>query len=229
MDGSRTLLSRRSALSVGIAAFASGLSGAVTPGPLLVGCVGEVARYGFVAALLLVAGHAVPEACIMWLVHRRQDAVRRARRARRAITALGVAALCLLGVLLLRDGLAPSTGLELTGDSSSNRGWAGPILAGLVLTVTNGYWWVWWATVGAALTAAASTRGRGALLAFFVGHESSDLVWYAIVGALVASGRGRVSPAFYRGLLISCGIAMFVMAAVFLVSLFRREPVEASG
>jgi len=211
---------------VGIAAFVSGLSGAVTPGPLLVGCVGEVARYGFVAALLVVAGHAMPEACIMWLVHRRQDVVRRARRTRRVITALGVGALCLLGILLLRDGLAGGSSLDLAARGSSGGRSVGPLIAGLLLTVTNAYWWIWWATVGAALTAAAATHGRGSLVAFFVGHESSDLVWYALVGALVATGRERVSPTVYHAMLVACGAAMFVMAAVLLLGLFRREPAE---
>jgi len=210
-----------------LGAFVTGLSGAVTPGPLLTGCIGEVARTGFVASLLLVGGHALTELVIIILVALRADVVARAHRARRTFAALGAVALMAMGALLLRDGLSSATQspVQSVGDPSP----LGPFLAGVALTLLNPYWIAWWATIGAGLTTQAALKGRGGVAAFFLGHEMADLVWYAFVGVIIASGRSLLTAAVYRGLLLVCAAAMFAIAAAFVAGLRRRPYPDRPG
>jgi threonine/homoserine/homoserine lactone efflux protein len=62
---------------------------------------------------------------------------------------------------------------------------------------------------------------RREYLAFYVGHELSDYVWYAFVGVLIV-----VARAWYNWLVGICGAAMAVLALWFLyngIRLLRQE------
>ncbi|HUX22063.1 MAG TPA: LysE family transporter, partial [Spirochaetia bacterium] len=83
-----------------------------------------------------------------------------------------------------------------------------PIVGGIVVSMSNPYWWVWWATVGFAFMAKyqISLHTWGALLAFFLGHEAGDLAWYLTVSTTVSLGRDYISSKVYGILLFACGI-----------------------
>jgi threonine/homoserine/homoserine lactone efflux protein len=56
-----------------------------------------------------------------------------------------------------------------------------PVIAGLITTVTNPYFILWWVAVGASLIIFALGFGIAGILAFTVVHESCDLGWYYLV------------------------------------------------
>jgi threonine/homoserine/homoserine lactone efflux protein len=65
--------------------------------------------------------------------------------------------------------------------------------------------------------------------AFFSGHILSDLSWNSLLAFLIASGRGFLSPSFYRGVLVVCGLILVALAIYFIYSGFgflRGKSVE---
>src|SRR5207244_11352709 len=82
----------------------------------------------------------------------------------------------------------------------------GPVVAGVTASISNPYWLVWWATVGAGFTVTALALGTAGVGAFYLGHISADFVWYTFVAGIVATGRRFMTDPVYRGLLVACAI-----------------------
>lgn len=195
-------------------AFVVGLSGAMMPGPVLTATISEVMKRGFRAGPLIVLGHAVLELCVLaalvaglgpWI---RQDVV---------MGALGVAGGTLLVVMgaqmALTAGAATRAALSATPDPRTAV--RGPVITGILTSVSNPYWTIWWATVGLNYAGLALEQGRLGLASFYSGHILSDFAWYSIVAAAVASGR-RVCPAWlYQSLIVACGLVLVGLGSYF--------------
>ena len=93
-----------------------------------------------------------------------------------------------------------------------------PILGGVITTIFNPYWFVWWATVGAAYLVTFRAFGWVGIVAFYLGHTLADWVWNNFVAFIVSSGRRGLSDRAYRGILIVCGVFMLAMSVYFIVS-----------
>ena len=91
-----------------------------------------------------------------------------------------------------------------------------PILAGIVGSVSNPYWFIWWVTLGATYLLWALTLGVPGVVSFFCGHILGDLVWYCFVSFVVASGRRVIDDRVYRGILALCGVALAGLGIYFL-------------
>ena len=195
--------------------FVLGLSGAVMPGPVLTATIGEVTRRGFVAGPLIIVGHGILEIVLLaglimglgaWLT---QDTV---------LGILGVAGgsiLVAFGVHAIRsaESAARMAGQRRVADDSA---FHGPVVAGMLTTLSNPYWYLWWATVGLSFAAESLAYGTAGLSSFFTGHIAADLAWYSLVAAGVAHGRRRLSARAYKGVLIACGVALVGIGVLFL-------------
>ncbi len=194
-------------------AFITGFSGAIMPGPVLVATLALVVTCGFWAGPAIVLGHAVIEfALVLALVaglHRllsRPDAP-----LARAIGAIGGVMLLLMAADMLRG--LPALSLHTV---RAEGGRHHPVLAGIVLSAANPYFWVWWATIGLGLlTQALSQRGTVGLAAFYSGHILSDLVWYSLVAALLAGGGRLLSDGVYRALIGGCAACLLAFGLRF--------------
>jgi len=110
-------------------------------------------------------------------------------------------------------------------DSKSILRISNPVLGGILVSMSNPYWWVWWATVGFGfmLQYGISLANWQSLTSFYVGHETGDLLWYALVSTLVYLGRRRINQRFYTILLGFCsvviiGFGIFLAITAFLES-----------
>ncbi len=194
-----------------VTSFLVGLSGALMPGPVLVVTVSHAARRGFIVGPLIVLGHAILEFTLVvgvilglgrYLVLDPVTGV------------LGIAG----GVVLAWMGwgmLSGKGGGE--GESEMTRATpTSPVLAGILTSLSNPYWFLWWATVGLAYISMSLQRDFAGVAAFYSGHILSDLLWYSLVAGLIAFGHKFVAGRFYRGLFMFCGIFLTVFGLYFL-------------
>jgi threonine/homoserine/homoserine lactone efflux protein len=93
-----------------------------------------------------------------------------------------------------------------------------PVAAGILTSLSNPYWAVWWATVGLNYITISLQQGAPGLATFYTGHIMSDLLWYSLVAGAVATGRRFMSDKFYRGLIIVCGILLIALGLFFVYS-----------
>ena len=87
----------------------------------------------------------------------------------------------------------------------------GPVLAGILMSLSNPYWALWWATIGLNYVALALKSGVLGLASFYSGHITADLAWYSLVSAAVASGRRLCPRAAYVALIVACGLALVAL------------------
>ena len=89
---------------------------------------------------------------------------------------------------------------------------------GVLLSIANPYWVVWWATIGLGLVARAQKVGLLGIVIFFLGHQAADFAWYSIVSTAVGKGRRFFSDRIYRGIIAVSAVVLLGFAVYFLLS-----------
>ena len=204
-------------VSVFFTSFVVGFSGAMMPGPLLAMTLAQVARYGFWAGPAITFGHVIAEAAVVAAL---SAGLGRLLRQRAVIGAVGIgggAFLAWMGWDILSSvagyGL-PEAGSMLAADGIR----LASVADGLVVSVSSPHWVLWWATIGSAYVVWALQRGaRFGIIAFYVGHILSDIVWYVAVSFGVAAGGLFVSDVVLQGVLAVCGLALLALGAFFAI------------
>jgi threonine/homoserine/homoserine lactone efflux protein len=202
-----------SRVRVALIAFLTGFSGAIMPGPMLALVIGAVGAQGFLAVPAIVGGHALLElVTVLGLIAGLGVALRRTGL-RAGLGLVGGLGLLWMGLEMVRH--ASEAALPVTGSGTAQPWWV-LVFWGAAVCAANPYFVGWWATIGAGQMAHLALRSRRDYLSFYLGHELSDAVWYALVGIIVASGRRLLGPEVYRGLVVSCGAALLLLAGWFL-------------
>ncbi len=204
-------------LTIFFSSFIIALSGAVMPGPLLTTTISESSQRGFIAGPLLIAGHGILElALVMALLlglalFLQQTSVF-------VVTAFAGSAILLWMALGMFRSL-PS--LRLVWDREEKKQ-NHLIISGILMSVANPYWIIWWATIGLGYILYSWQFGLWGIVFFFAGHILADLVWYAVVAAAVARGRHFLTDRFYRGLIAGCAVFLVIFSCYFVYAGFQR-------
>lgn len=192
-------------------AFVVGLSGAMMPGPLLAVTVEESTRRGAVAGPLLILGHAVLEAAFVIALVAGLGAYLQNARVVGGIAVLGGGMLLWMGSCMVVASRHVTLDVQDKGRKRMH-----PLLAGIVVSLSNPYWAIWWITIGSGYVVMGMRFGMKGLVAFFVGHILSDLAWYTLVSVGVAKGRQFLSVRCYRSLVAGCGVVVLLFGVWFL-------------
>jgi threonine/homoserine/homoserine lactone efflux protein len=197
-------------LTIFASSFVIALSGALMPGPLLTAAISESSRNGFIAGPLMITGHAILElglviAFLLGLAPFFQLPVVFV-----ATALIGSVILFWMAVGMLRS--LPS--LHLSWEGEQKRG-NHPLVSGILMSVANPYWIIWWATIGLGYILYSRQFGFWGIAFFFAGHILADLAWYSLVAATVAGGRHFLTDRLYRGLITVCAVFLVVFAGYF--------------
>jgi threonine/homoserine/homoserine lactone efflux protein len=194
--------------------FLIGLTGALAPGPTLVAAINASVKGGWTAGPKVTFGHMAVETLVIVLVVAGLSVVLTGYSS--WIAAAGGIALVAFGVLTLRGARDATIGV-----AADARDDAAPVIAGLVTSISNPYFWIWWLTVGSALLIGAMQGGPVVMLAFIAGHWGADLSWYTLVSAGIHKGRFFLSVRGYRAVLAACGIFLIGFGLWYLSTAFR--------
>lgn len=197
-------------LAVFFNAWGVGFSGAVMPGPLLTVNIQESYRRGVWAGPLLVLGHALLETVLVVSIIWGLDRWIRLEITKGILGLIGGLFLLWMAYGMLRNG--GKEGLDLNAQEHSSSKGIHPIVAGALLSLSNPYWSLWWATIGLGLIVKAQQLGSLGIGVFLIGHLMADLVWYTFVSAAIAKGKHIISPSFFRGLIVICGLFLVYLS-----------------
>lgn len=196
-------------LTIFFSSFIIALSGAMMPGPLLTITISESPRRGFMTGPLLIAGHAVLEivliaALLLGLAPFFQ------MPAVFVVTAItGAVILLWMAVNMFRS--LPSLTICWSQAPRGNH----PVLNGVLMSVANPYWIIWWATIGLGYILYSRQFGVWGITFFFAGHILADLSWYSFVSAAVTRGKHFLNDRLYRSLIGLCAVFLMVFACYF--------------
>ena len=143
--------------AVFVLSFITALSGALMPGPLLTVTIAQTARKGFLASVFLVLGHSLLELLAVVGLWFGLGHFLKIKPVIGTIAVLGGAVLLWMGWGMIRDarrgvldvrtavdgGTAPAGGILRN-----------PVITGAVVSISNPYWIIWWATIGLTFFAA---------------------------------------------------------------------------
>jgi threonine/homoserine/homoserine lactone efflux protein len=196
--------------------FTLALSGILTPGPILTVTIAESARRGFKAGPLIISGHALLELMVVLAIILGLGAYLKSALVMGIIASLGGAMLIWLGIGMVRTAGSLSIGAQKAGDNLEHT--PHPFVMGILASISNPYWTLWWATIGLGYLVAAMKLGLGGVVIFFLGHITADFAWYSIVSLGVSRGKALVKDKTYQIIIRFCGLFLLGFGVWFLVA-----------
>lgn len=205
------------ALTLGVQAFIVGLSGAMSPGSFLTVTIARTMQKGPFSASLLLVGHALLEATlIVGFAFGLQNFLKRPN-VMLVLALLGGVVLLWLGYKLVSGAISGSIAadLEVAEQAGMSSSALGAVSQGAIVSISNPYWTLWWATIGVKLAADGLAIGPVGVLAFFIGHQLADVSWYLFVITVVHKGKGLLTGRIYRIIMGVLGGLLLYMGARF--------------
>ncbi len=172
------------------------------PGPVLTATIGHTLQRGFWAGPWVVLGHGILELSLVMALFYGLGTYIKQPLVLGVIGVVGGVILLWMGVAMLRHAPRLSLASELQllsaeNQSAKQKGWQEfsrhPVFAGLLTSLSNPYWSLWWATIGLGYVGLSQQLGTPGIISFYGGHILSDLVWYSLVSLGFAWGRTFIS------------------------------------
>lgn len=190
--------------------FIIGLTGALAPGPTLIATIQSALHVGWTSGPRVTLGHILAELGIVLLIATGVSSM--PASASPVIAWIGGLALMVFGAMTLigaRDA-------EIASDNITDRR-SDPVIAGLLTSIFNPYFWIWWFSVGSALLFSSLSQGPVGILAFISGHWLADLSWFTLVSIGIHRTRTVLSTGIYRAILVSCGFILVLFGLWFII------------
>ncbi|WP_440951520.1 LysE family transporter [Methanococcoides sp. FTZ1] len=191
--------------------FVVGLTGALVPGPMLFVTIDGTLKKGWTAGPEVFLGHAIIESAVLVLILLGMNTLV-GEREMSFISVVGGIVLVIFGIMTIRG--AGSSAEELHGQDKAV---SNSLVAGIVTSASNPYFWLWWLAAGSALVLESMKLGMVAVVFFIVGHWLADLGWFTAVSLSFSHGRGMFSPKTYRHILVSCGLFLILFGGWFAI------------
>ena len=183
------------------------LSGVMAPGPVTAVTIGKGSKSPHSGAWIAV-GHGIVEIPLMILLALGIGQFLTIPWVKILIGVLGGLFLIYTAVGLLRE-------IRREGvDSSMYAG--SPLAAGIMLSLGSPYFFLWWATVGAALILQSWVFGLLGFVALCVVHWLCDFLWGYFLSALSFTGGRFFGKWFQRAIFVVCGTALLAFGGWFL-------------
>jgi threonine/homoserine/homoserine lactone efflux protein len=206
-----------SLFTIFISSFVIALSGAMMPGPLLTVTISESSHRGFIAGPLLILGHSILELILIVGLVLGLSPILQLKGVFIGISLIGGIILFLMAIKMFLS----LSSLKLTSRVSSNRR-QHLFITGILMSLANPYWTIWWATIGLSYIIHCRTAGFAGLLSFYFGHISGDMVWYSAISLTVGKGRRFLNDRIYRVIIGACAVFLIVFGSYFLYSGFLK-------
>ncbi len=183
------------------------LSGVMAPGPLTAVTVSKGTKSPHAGAIIAL-GHGIAEIPLMVLMLYGFGEILKILYIKAIIGLLG-------GLFLLKMGLDLLQGIKQARIDSSND-LHSPLMAGIVLSLANPYFLIWWATIGSILISRSFTFGLLGFAIFMLLHWSCDFFWCYFLSALSFKGGQFFGKRLQQILFLICGIFLLFFSSKFI-------------
>jgi threonine/homoserine/homoserine lactone efflux protein len=192
-----------------LSVFAISLTGAMMPGPVTAVAVANGAHHKE-AGVLIAIGHGLIEIPLILLIYFGLASFMNLDEVRISVGLIGGAVLIWMGLNMFKN--RPSIFSEHKVQSRNS------VIAGLTLTVANPYFFVWWATVGAALLVSAREFGGTGVAALSATHWFCDLAWLFFISWIVFKSKRLWTDKVNIAVFGLCSAILIGFGAWFIVS-----------
>ena len=199
--------------------FLVGLSGAASPGPLVVLNIRESIRHGFIAGPYIATGHSLIELVMVILLSIGLEKLLTIKGIPSVIALFGGSFLIYMawGIIKTPTQDVVPFGREQT-EVPNHQLMKQPILSGVLVTLGNPFWFVWWLTIGVTLLTRSSVIGGMGSIAFYLGHILADYSWLSLISFVISTGRKFLTKKVYSSITIACALFLGITGLYFIVS-----------
>lgn len=196
-------------------AFAVSIGAVLSPGPVTAAIVSEAPRRGWRVGPLIATGHIALELVFISLISIGLSTILANAGIQRVIAIAGGILLLYMGISYIWSvwkGTASLPESDSQFQSSRQRNLIG---LGAITTISNPFWYAWWATIVPGYLAEVGNFGFGSVAAFYLGHISSDYLWDTFLSVTISAGRRWLTESRYKFLILLTGGFMVYLGIVF--------------
>ncbi len=219
-----------------ITSFLVGLSGALVPGPMLTVTISDSFKKGFIAGPLVTSGHIFMEIVMVLLLLFGLGWLIGSPTASFVIGLVGGTVLVIMGLKIFKetpefkdysknnkdiphDNEYTPPGSAPKKSETENLDKFNSVLNGSLTSISNPFFFIWWGTIGGAfIIKGMALAGVLGILAFLLGHWSSDLAWFSTVSFFSSKSSSLMEPRNYKIIMRVCGVFMIFVGGYFLTS-----------
>lgn len=183
------------------------LSGVMAPGPITAVTVSKGTKSPHAGAIIAL-GHGIVEIPLMILILYGFGEILKILYIKAIIGLLG-------GLFLLKMGLNLLQGIKQAKINSSDDPHS-PLMAGIILSLANPYFLIWWATIGSILIFRSITFGLLGFVIFMILHWFCDFFWCYFLSALSFKGGQFFGKRLQQVLFAICGVFLLFFSAKFI-------------
>ncbi|NIS68195.1 MAG: LysE family transporter [Proteobacteria bacterium] len=188
------------------------LSGVMAPGPVTAVTIGKGNESPHAGALVAI-GHGVIEIPLMISILYGFGYLLSLSYAKIVISFAGGLFLFFMGIGMFRNIRYVQTSSKMYAHS--------PMVAGILLSLGNPYFLIWWATIGAALILRSIGFGILAFIIFVLLHWLCDFLWYYFLSALSFKGGQFFGKRFQKTVFAICGLILLFFSGKFVIDALR--------
>lgn len=186
-------------------------SGALAPGPLTAAAAALGVKKGWRGGFWVALGHATAELPLLTIIAAGLSMIKS-----ETVSALSIAGGLTLALFAILTAKSAFESVE------SDKSYASPFSAGILLSALNPFFIAWWFAVGALLVAeAASIWGSSGIAVLYLSHVWIDFAWLILLAHLTSMA--VFSRKAYRGLLLLLSALVMLFAADFLYFGFTQN------
>ena len=211
-------MSTDSLVSVFVFSFVLTFTAVISPGPVTATILNESPRSGWRVGPLIATGHSSMEFLMVMLIAFGLATVMNTPVASTVIGLLGGLTLFVLGGGYIYAAACGSIRLPDPDEAIKPKSYSALFGLGIVSTLANPFWYVWWVTVAAGYLAQAQAIGAATLAAFYLGHISADYAWDTFLSASASAGRRFLTDRRYQILIFVTGGFMIYLGVRFLAA-----------
>jgi threonine/homoserine/homoserine lactone efflux protein len=95
----------------------------------------------------------------------------------------------------------------------------GSVMSGIITSLSNPFFYIWWATIGCAfMFKGLELAGIVGLLGFIIGHWSADFSWFSAISFFSSRGSKLMGDKTYKSVMMICGIFLVLLGSYFILS-----------
>ncbi len=186
-------------------------SGAMMPGPLLTVTITESTHKGFFAGPLLIIGHGILEIILIIALLFGLAPLFNSQLFFLIIAFSGSAIMIWMAWSMFKSISSLSIDNNAKYERKNNL-----IVTGIIMSVANPYWTIWWATIGLGYIIFAQQYGWIGIILFFSGHILGDFIWYSSISFAVSKGKKLFTDKIYRLLIAICA-SFLLLFSIYLI------------
>ncbi len=193
----------------------------ISPGPVSAAILSESPRQGWRVGPMVAGGHSTLELIMVVLISLGLAAGMASPLARTVVGTLGGLTLIGIGGSYLLAVIRGRMQLPDQQQSITSRSYLSLFGLGVITTLSNPFWYVWWVTVAAGYLAQAQALGVATVTAFYVGHISADFAWDSFLSVTASAGTRILTDRRYQWLIVLTGGFMIYLGVVFILTAVR--------